>query len=78
MGKQIVLESSLNHATITDSGISPTLPTLMGGAIGFAPQASGYMADNLAYEVEKSPSLIVNQKIGVIVISEDANRKEIL
>lgn len=31
MVKQIVLESNLNHATITDSGISPTLPTLMGG-----------------------------------------------
>ena len=36
--------------------------------IGFCPQAGGYMADNLAYEIEKSPSVMVAQKIGVIII----------
>lgn len=47
-------------------------------SIGFQPQASGYMADDLAYGVEISPSIIVNQKVGVIVIGEDTNRKKVL
>ena len=29
------------------------------------------MADNLAYEIEKSPALMVAQHIGVIIISDD-------
>ena len=37
MGEPIVLESNQNHATITDSGICPTLSASMGMGGGYVP-----------------------------------------
>ena len=37
MGEPIVLESNQNHATITNSGICPTLPSSMGMGGGYVP-----------------------------------------
>ena len=37
MNEPIVLESNQNHATITDSGICPTLPSSMGMGGGYVP-----------------------------------------
>lgn len=37
MKQPIVLESNQNHATITDSGICPTLPASMGMGGGYVP-----------------------------------------
>ena len=37
MSEPIVLESNQNHATITDSGICPTLPASMGMGGGYVP-----------------------------------------
>ena len=47
-----------------------TLQSIYKTVIGFCPQVGGYMADTLAYEIEKSPSIIVNQKIGIIIYKE--------
>ena len=37
MNEPIVLESNQNHATITNSGICPTLPSSMGMGGGYVP-----------------------------------------
>ena len=37
MSEPIVLESNQNHATITNSGICPTLPSSMGMGGGYVP-----------------------------------------
>lgn len=37
MKEPIVLESNQNHATITDSGVCPTLPASMGMGGGYVP-----------------------------------------
>lgn len=37
MKEPIVLESNQNHATITNSGICPTLPSSMGMGGGYVP-----------------------------------------
>ena len=42
MGEPIVLESNQNHATITDSGICPTLSASMGMGGGYVPMIVVY------------------------------------
>ena len=37
----IVLESNQNHATVTDNGVSPTLPASMGMGGGYVPMVTG-------------------------------------
>ncbi len=88
MKQPIVLESNQNHATITDSGICPTLPASMGMGGGYIPMIvmQRRFSDVRIYDTEISSTLeqgsgsggnnlpmIVDVKDG----AKDSNGKEI-
>lgn len=58
-----LLESNQNHATITKTGVSTTLPAAMGEGGGYVPMVAGFSfgqsanARSLGYEEEKSPTI---------------------
>lgn len=59
MKQPIVLESNQNHATITDSGICPTLSASMGMGGGYVPMIVMVrrFSDVRIYDTEISPTL---------------------
>ena len=54
MKQPIVLESNQNHATITNSGICPTLPASMGAGGGYVPMVA-YENENVLYRKRADP-----------------------
>lgn len=59
MKQPIVLESNQNHATITDSGICPTLSASMGMGGGYVPMIVivRRFSDVRIYETETAPTI---------------------
>lgn len=59
MKQPIVLESNQNHATITDSGICPTLSASMGMGGGYVPMIVMVrrFSDVRIYDTEIAPTL---------------------
>ena len=59
MKQPIVLESNQNHATITDSGVCPTLPASMGMGGGYVPMIvmTRRFSDIRVYDTEVSPTI---------------------
>lgn len=59
MKQPIVLESNQNHATITDSGICPTLSASMGMGGGYVPMIVMVrrFSDVRIYETETAPTI---------------------
>lgn len=86
MKEPIVLESNQNHATITDSGICPTLPASMGLGGGYVPMVvMSIDSYNQTASLEVAEPLRSAEggdtKPKVLVIksgTEDINREEIL
>lgn len=56
MSEPIVLESNQNHATITDSGICPTLPSSMGMGGGYVPMIVEIHESNFDRQMESDMS----------------------
>ena len=56
MKQPIVLESNQNHATITNSGICPTLPSSMGMGGGYVPMIVEIHEDNINRQMESDMS----------------------
>ena len=86
MKEPIVLESSQNHATITNSGICPTLSASMGMGGGYVPMIVAVSIDsyNQTASVEVAEPLRSAEggdtKLKVLVIKddEDIDREKIL
>ena len=79
MSEPIVLESNQNHATITDSGICPTLPASMGMGGGYVPMIVMVrrFSDVRIYDTEIAPTLEMGNGSGgnnlpMIAISIDS------
>ena len=84
MREPIVLESNQNHATITDSGICPTLPASMGMGGGYVPMiAISIDSYNQTASVEIAEPLRsaeggdTKPKVLVIKDDENTNREKI-
>ena len=88
MKQPIVLESNQNHATITDSGICPTLPASMGMGGGYVPMIVMVrrFSDVRIYETETAPTIEMGSGSGgnnlpMILQTKDdknTNREKIL
>ena len=79
MSEPIVLESNQNHATITDSGICPTLSASMGMGGGYVPMIVMVrrFSDVRIYETETAPTIEMGSGSGgnnlpMIAISIDS------
>ena len=65
----IILESNQNHATITDTGVSPTLSASMGMCGGYVPMITGYVKD----EQTGMLSTVNNQAVCYGICSDKSN-----
>lgn len=88
MKQPIVLESNQNHATITDSGICPTLSASMGMGGGYVPMIVivRRFSDVRIYDTETAPTIEMGSGSGgnnlpMILQTKDnenTNREKIL